>query len=149
MGNRAVITIWDEVTEGFNPNNIGVYLHWNGGRDSVQAFLCYCWLKGYRQPENDCYGWARLCQVISNFFGGTNSIGIDTCNRLHCDNYDNGTYLIKGWRIVGRKYFEWEEQNDYDLFEMLQQINKRQPTEEQISDDLLETGCKKYLEGSE
>lgn len=30
MGNRAVITTEEK--------QIGVYLHWNGGRDSVQAF---------------------------------------------------------------------------------------------------------------
>lgn len=58
-GNRAVITTEDK--------RIGVYIHWNGGRDSVEAFLKYCELKGYRKPEEDCYGWARLCQVIGNF----------------------------------------------------------------------------------
>ena len=56
MGNRAVITTQEYLT---NPDTIGVYLHWNGGRDSVQAFLLYCKLKGYRPPETDCYGWAR------------------------------------------------------------------------------------------
>lgn len=140
MGNIAVITILDRETNEFNTNNLGVYLHWNGGKDSVQAFLTYCWIKGYRQPENDCYGWARLCQVISNFFGGTTSIGIDTCNRLDCDNYDNGVYLIKGWRIVGRKYFEGTEQNDYDLLGMLQEINNRQPASEQVTEEELQKG---------
>ena len=37
MGNRAVITT--------RSKDIGVYLHWNGGRDSVEAFLKYCELK--------------------------------------------------------------------------------------------------------
>ena len=35
MGNRAIIT----TQKDFDNNGIGVYLHWNGGRDSVQAFL--------------------------------------------------------------------------------------------------------------
>ena len=59
MGNRAVITnkpnkgeIWEE--------NIGIYLHWNGGRDSVEAFLKYCELRGFRATNRDNYGWARL-----------------------------------------------------------------------------------------
>ena len=73
MGNRAVIT----TKENFDNNGIGIYLHWNGGYDSVSAFLKYCELKGHRSPDTDCYGWARLCQVIGNFFGGTTSIGID------------------------------------------------------------------------
>jgi len=34
MGNRAVVC-FDE----YNDDAIGIYLHWNGGRDSVEAFL--------------------------------------------------------------------------------------------------------------
>ena len=52
MGNRAVIT----TRENFNNDGVGVYLHWNGGRDSVQAFLTYCKMKGYREPTSDNYG---------------------------------------------------------------------------------------------
>ena len=68
MGNRAII-------KG-KGTNIGVYVHWNGGYDSVRGFTEYCKLKGYRSPEEDSYGIARLCQVIGNFFGGTTSVGI-------------------------------------------------------------------------
>lgn len=123
MGNRAVIT----TEAGFENNGIGVYLHWNGGRDSVQAFLKYCKLKNYRDPDADNYGWARLCQVIGNFLGGTTSIGIDKVTNLDCDNWDNGVYIIKGWEIVGRKYFSGREQNEYDLEEMLIAIDELQP----------------------
>lgn len=72
MGNRAVIT----TRENFNNDGVGVYLHWNGGRDSVQAFLTYCKMKGYREPTSDNYGWARLCQAIGNFFGGDFLLGL-------------------------------------------------------------------------
>jgi hypothetical protein len=112
--------------------DIGVYLHWDGGRDSVEAFLKYCELKGYRAPSNDCYGWARLCQVIGNFFGGDCSIGIDTCDQLDCDNWDNGVYVIEGWKIVGRQYYEGAEQQNHSLREMLFDINESQPEDEQI-----------------
>ncbi len=127
MGNRAVITTEDK--------KIGVYLHWNGGRDSVEAFLKYCKLKGYRTPESDNYGWARLCQVIGNFFGGNTSIGIDTLDNLDDNNGDNGMYIIKDWEIVGRKYFEGKEQNYYSLSEMLKEIDKKQPIDEQMYKD--------------
>lgn len=132
MGNRAVIT----TEENFKNNGVGVYLHWNGGRDSVEAFLKYCELKGYRTPDSDCYGWARLVQVISNFFGGSLSVGIDTIDHLDCDNFDNGTYLIKGWEIVGREYFKGAEQGEYPLDEMLQAIDERMPEREQLGDYL-------------
>ena len=52
MGNRAVITTKD--------HDLALYLHWNGGRDTVEPLLKYCELKGYRSPSSDCYGWARI-----------------------------------------------------------------------------------------
>ena len=128
MGNRAVIT----TKENFENNGVGVYLHWNGGRDSVEAFLDYCKLKEYRAPTSDCYGWARLCQIIGNYFGGSTSLGIDTVNRLDCDNWDNGVYIIDDWEIVGREYFNGSEQLEYDLYDMLVDINNAQPKQEQL-----------------
>lgn len=131
MGNRAVIT----TKENFNNDGVGVYVHWNGGRDSVQAFLTYCKMKGYRTPTSDSYGWARLCQVIGNFFGGELSVGIDKYRHLDYDNYDNGTYIIDGWDIVDRKYFNEKEQDSYNLYEMLCEIDNAQPTIEQLGGD--------------
>lgn len=144
MGNRAVITTADK--------RIGVYLHWNGGRDSVEAFLAYCKLKGYRPPEQDNYGWASLCQVISNFFGGNGlSIGIDEFEKLDYDNWNNGTYIIKNWEIVGREYIskdfelcEFEEQQEYNLFEMLVDINNSQPECMQVPIEKITEFVEKY-----
>lgn len=133
MGNRAVITT-SKASEVALSNDIGVYLHWNGGRDSVEAFLTYCKMHGYRAPETDCYGWARLCQVISNYFGGELSVGIDKCCNLDCDNFDNGTYIIENWEIVDRKYFNGAEQQNYDLCEMLLSIDEAMPTKEQAGE---------------
>ena len=107
------------------------------GRDSVEAFLAYCKLKGYRTPESDCYGWARLCQVIGNFFGGELSIGIDEYSRLDTDNYDNGVYIIKDWKIIDRKFKRNPEQNNYEIGQMLKEINSKQPKEEQLSEDVI------------
>ena len=132
MGNRAVIT----TKENFDNNGVGIYLHWNGGYDSVSAFLKYCELKGHRSPDTDCYGWARLCQVIGNFFGGTTSVGIDTVDKLDCDNWDNGVYIIEGWKIVDRKFFDGVEQQNYDMDDMLRDIDKAQPKEEQLGEYL-------------
>lgn len=138
MSNRAVIT-----TEN---KDLGVYLYWNGGRDSVEAFLMYCKLKGYRTPENDCYGWARLCQVIGNFFGGELSVGIDKYKKLDLDNLDNGVYIIKDWGIVGRDYVRNEEQTYYSLSDMVKTINSKQPHDEQLNEDYIDEQLKKYME---
>lgn len=131
MGNRAVIT----TKENFENNGLGIYLHWNGGRDSVEAFLKYCELKGYRSPDEDDYGWARLCQVIGNFFGGSLSIGINTIDNLDCNNGDNGTYIIDGWKIVDRKYFDGRsEQMNHSMEDMLMGIDVAMPEKERIGE---------------
>lgn len=141
MGNRAVITACKDNDPQFS-YDIGVYLHWCGGRDSVEALLAYCEAKGYREPDTDNYGWARLCQVIGNTLGGTLSVGIDCCRRLDCDNCDNGTYIISGWAIVDRKFFDCVEQgsdgNVSDLYELLLDINAHQPEAERLDDETLQ-----------
>lgn len=132
MGNRAVITTPER--------ELGVYLHWNGGRDSVEAFLKYCDLRGFRAPDADEYGWARLCQVIANFMGaGGLSVGISPYTTDEQENPgDNGIYVIRGWDIVERVY-PWEgfeEQDDYPLDGMLREIDSAQPKDQQLGDFL-------------
>ena len=134
MGNRAVITSSKSINVE-NSNDIGVYLHWNGGYESVASFLKYCELKGYRPPDTDCYGWAMLCNVITNFFGDGLSCGVEKCNRLDCDNYDNGVYIIEGWRIVNRAFnpnCEDKEISTEDMIDNLIEIDQRQPKGMQI-----------------
>lgn len=140
MGNRCVITTEER--------EIGVYLHWNGGYDSVRCFLRYCELRGFRSPNNDCYGWARLCQVISNFFGADGlSIGVmpySTDDRM--DPGDNGVFIIKGWRVIynicdGFKtsYDELEAglgSKSYDMDNFLKVLDERQPSDQQLGDFL-------------
>lgn len=131
MGNRAVITTEEK--------EIGVYLHWNGGRDSVEAFLKFCELKEYRPPEEDCYGWACLCGVISNYFQDGCGVGIGKYENLDTDNGDNGVYVIKDWKIIGREYYSGEEQKGRELSEMLGEINKRMPEEMRLGDEEMGT----------
>lgn len=102
MGNRAVIT-----TAPYSKKNVGIYVHWNGGRASVEAFLEAARQLGYRDPTGDrSYALAGLAGLIWSYLGTEGlSVGIDLCENLDCDNYDNGTYLIgKDWQIVGRKF---------------------------------------------
>ena len=133
MGNRAII----QTKESYENEGIGVYLHWNGGYDSVSAFLKYCELKGYRAPDYDCYGWARLCQVVGNFFGGGLSLGIDNFSKDAGEWQDNGTYIIEGWKIVDRKFYDYPEQDEYDLIDMLIEIDQAQPKNEQLGADFI------------
>lgn len=129
MGNRAIIRQAGHYT--------GVYLHWNGGRDSVEAFLKYCKLKGYHGFETD-YGLARFCQVVGNWFGGALSLGIvSNISNNDANGLDNGIYTVKGWDIIGRNPANIREQRAYDLNDFLLSIDKAQPEREQLGERFL------------
>lgn len=132
MGNRAIITTKNE----YENNGFGVYLHWNGGRDSVEGFLTYCRLKGYRCENDPGYCLARLTQVICNSFGGSLSVGIVPARCGAGD--DNGVYLIgDNWHIVGRREFDGPEQDNYPLLDFVLDVNDSQPAGEQIPERIL------------
>ena len=99
MGNRAVIT-----TAPYDQNSVGIYVHWNGGQESVEGFAKACKELGYRDPTQDCYGVARLIESIALFFGSDGrSVGVDVCHRLDEDNGDNGVWLIgPDWTVSHR-----------------------------------------------
>lgn len=129
MGNRAIVKPVG--------NDIGVYLHWNGGIDSVTAFLKYCELKDFRGFD-DPYGIARFCQVVGNFFGGGLSLGIETDvkeTEEYAEWIDNGIYVVKGWDIV-KRIGDYEGREGYDMDEMLKEIDVRQPLTERLGDFL-------------
>ena len=128
MGNRALIQ-----PKG---KNVCVYLHWNGGADSVVPFLKYCELRGFR-PFEDSYGLARFVQIVSNFFGGSLSIGVEdhAPTEEDIDWMDNGLYIVKGWKIVGRKVYEgYEDEKVSDLKDFLKEIDKCQPENDRLGD---------------
>lgn len=147
MGNRAVITA-SKAADVATSTDTGVYLHWNGGRDSVEAFLTYCLIQGFRSPSSDSYGWAYLAGVVTNFFGDGLSVGVGPCCGMDCDNHDNGVYIIEGWEIVGRQYFEGREQTEFDLEPMFQYIDEQMPKKMQLGADRIAEALA-ALEGGE
>lgn len=133
MGNRAIV-----LPKG---SDVGVYLHWNGGPESVGAFLEYCKLRGFRNfggANMDGYGLARFVQVVANFFGGGLSIGIEHCKPTEEDagGLDNGIYVIDGWEIVQR-IGGYDYSDGYDRKEMLKAIDEAQPVGDQLGDEFL------------
>ena len=98
MGNRAVITTKEK--------RVGIYVHWNGGRESIEGFLKAARELGYRTPESDpFYAMGRLTGAICAFIGMCDplSVGIGALEDLDCDNGDNGVYVIgDDWKVVER-----------------------------------------------
>ena len=114
MGNRAVIQMVGQ--------DVGMYLHHNGGLDTVQPLLDVAKEYGVRGED---YGIARLAQMMGNFFGGTLSVGISTVDRLDRNNHDNGTYVIDDQLdIVERLFQHYPEQQYHDYDGMKAQIKK-------------------------
>ena len=126
MGNRAVITIKDKDFPKEDWNSL--YLHWNGGRDSVEPFLHVAKLYDIRCQEDSSYAIARLSQLIGNTLGGTLSLGVGAYKCLDTTS-DNGVYVVEDWEIVDREYPSWcdddfEEQSEYDFDEMVKDIRE-------------------------
>lgn len=117
MGNRAVIE--------FKGQGIGIYLHWNGGRPKVEAFLQ---VAKDLHLRSDNYGPARLCQIIGNWMGGGLSLGIGTIDRLDTSNGDNGTYVVDHWEIVGRKHHDYPDDSNPDekrsVYDQVMKVNQ-------------------------
>lgn len=131
MGNRAVISD--------KRKQIGIYLHWNGGPESICAFLTYAKLKEVRSVDGDpAYFYSRLSQIICNFFGGTTSCGVDVYEHLDTDNWDNGTYLVDENFNVEKRLFadgcSVARVTKDALFDFLLEIDRKQP-EQILSQD--------------
>ena len=98
MGNRAHVVFKDRY--GISPI---VYLHWNGGPESIYAFMAEFKRRGYGHDTD--YDAARFTQIVGEFmdqdhFTGT-SLGIMsppkdfTSESLQkYDMYDNGFYVF-------------------------------------------------------
>ena len=113
MGNRAVIAIKQKNIE--IANTPCIYLHWNGGRDSVEGFLETHHKLGMRGAEDATYALARLTQIIANAIGGELSVGVGIYSQLDTDNYDNGVYWLDN--VDGK--LQIVEREELNLLEMV------------------------------
>lgn len=64
MGNRAIVIFEDEKSTEFSP---AVYLHWNGGPESVYPFLDEMDRRHIRTGDG-AYESARFIQLIGEYF---------------------------------------------------------------------------------
>jgi len=94
MGNRAVITF------ATYTNAPAIYLHWNGGRASVEGFLSAARQLGLRHARGhqaQTEALDQLAEMLARFYFRCN-VGMNVY-RMHYagsdrDNGDNGTYLL-------------------------------------------------------
>ena len=123
MGNRCLIAFKQKESVKKKEDVPCIYLHWNGGRDSVEAFLDATRRLGVRKNDPS-YAMARLTQIIANYLGGTLSIGISSVGDWALDFLDNGIYWVDELEIYDRTdtYDGYQEQNSYDHEELVKAI---------------------------
>jgi hypothetical protein len=108
MGNRAVIT------ESKADNAPAIYLHWNGGRASVEAFLTAARQTGQYSGRTMAERMDKFATLLARHFFEC-EIG-QTVYRMPYgqtdrDNWDNGVYVISDrGEIIGREFFEGTEE---------------------------------------
>jgi len=105
MGNRAIITLENRMGE---QHPVAIYVHWNGGLESVLAFIKYTW-DNFERGRDDVFTFhARLCQVIGNFFeDGMSLYGHPLDKADNCaEGCDNGRFHFTigstGFELKGR-----------------------------------------------
>lgn len=102
MGNRANIVFVDKSEERVSPN---IYLHWNGGPESVYPFLDELDRRNVRADQD--YECARFIHIVGEYMdqdnihslslgvvNGPENITIDALNKVPTDNGDNGFYIV-------------------------------------------------------
>lgn len=127
MGNRAVIT------RHRHARAASIYLHWNGGRASVEAFLEAARRLGLRHVgADDAAFFDRLADMIAAHFFGCRvgfTVYRQPLGRADCDNRDNGLYQIDdNLTIIGREFAPRHEEVDPDKTrEIVETIMQRAP----------------------
>lgn len=118
MGNRAVLAF-----DGTPPNGECLYLHWNGGRSSVDAFLEAARRLGIRSAD---FRWGaidrnaairQLGELIARFFFGVElnqqTVYVERYDTADKDNGDNGLYILnEHFEIVERRFRRLPEEHD-------------------------------------
>lgn len=127
MGNRALI-IMEKPTEAL-PIVPAIYVHWNGGIESVLAMCQVCKDRGFRTPGGDAsYAMARMVGVWHEFFGldDSLSLGVLTYDGKS-DHGDNGVYLLGGdWEVIEHYRHHWDDDGITELPKVINPNNKYQ-----------------------
>jgi len=123
MDNRAYVVFANKDFTEFSP---AVYLHWNGGPESIWAFLQEMDRRNIRGGDDLPYQVARFAHIVCDYFDGHEAGGLSVgimpgpskigeYDTNHLPDEENGLYVIvrgKGEPVVRRFFGEdWVENN--------------------------------------
>ena len=117
MGNRAVVTF------GTDQKSPCIYLHWNGGRASVDGFLGAVKELNINPPDprwgmvDEARFFEQMARVVGPWFFGNDpgfTIYLEEYGFSDASNGDNGVYVLSkdSLEIVGRKFKKTHEEID-------------------------------------
>lgn len=123
-------------------SRVGLYLHWDGGRDSVDAFLTYaelagCLPLGASATDEGLAALAAFTATVMNFvepYGAR----LQLCDPWDPDaarDADNGVYIVKDFAIIARYRAPEVEQDERELVPMLKAIDLAQPEHRRLGAD--------------
>lgn len=129
MGNRATVIFVSEDEKSISP---AVYLHWNGGPESIYAFLNEMNIRKIRKDQD--YECARFIHIVGDYFDmdtiGSSSLGVSngpkeitpkSLGKVKTDHGDNGFYIIcrkKDGSVKMRRFKEVYLDNGIDVQEL-------------------------------
>lgn len=123
MGNRAVITF-----DGKGKDTPALYVHWNGGRDSIEGFALATKILMATRGADKHYAMARFAQVVGTFFDGNLSYGMGQLKNFGTDQ-DNGVFVIDTNTLTIKDriypYDGYVEQLEHDSKAIADEIIKR------------------------
>jgi hypothetical protein len=140
MGNRATVIF----TDGKKEIGSAVYLHWNGGAESIYAFLNEMERRHIRADQE--YETARFIHIVGEFFDQENLTGLSLgvvngpkainekeLAKVRTDHSDNGFYIINrtGDKPVMRRFVQHYEHTDGEYKEP----TLEEMTEQQVEDE--------------
>jgi len=111
MGNRVYVIFEDRESKSFSP---AIYLHWNGGPESIYVFLDELDRRGVRADQE--YEAARFVQIVGEYFMPDQlSLGVTSGPSSAADlrrwaKEDNGLFLVCRTepRRVRRLWCDWK-----------------------------------------
>ena len=111
MGNRAVLSFPDHGLR--NGETLGIYVHWNGGRASVEGFLAAARDLGLTK-DPDTRTVDLIADLVSPIVQTPGKLKAGPLSMLDCDNFDNGVYIIdRELTISGRAFVPVRDERPY------------------------------------
>lgn len=113
MGNSAVVT--------FSPTQ-SVYVHWNGGRASIEGFLGA--MRDLDLPRSTAAEAVDSLAKVMRSYLWDSTVEVGPRNRLDCDNGDNGEYVVSlDLQITKRRFRRADEEVDREKTASIRRVS--------------------------